>query len=183
MECDVVMFDMTEIIIGQTQTILNNIFSESNLAIYAILISIISLCISIYNTIASNRSSISVKLYSKHFFDEESKKTYMEAEISIVNKSRRTKYINSVALTYSPIPQQRYFIVTQDQYKIEPEEEIKIPVHLDRSYLQKEHKPTFVRAIIRDTKGKKWRSRDGIGHSELQMIVEKRRVNYITHLD
>ena len=105
----------------------------------------------------------------------------MEAEVSIVNKSRRTKYINTVALTYSPIPKQRYYIVSQDQYEVRPEEEIKIPIYLDRSYLQEEHKPAFVKAIVRDTTGKKWKSRDGIGHSELQMIIEKKRVNYISH--
>ncbi len=171
---------MTDIAVEQIQAILKAVSSEKGLSICAILISILSLGISFYNAIVLNRSSITVRLYSKYVLEEESRSAHMEAEVSVINNSRRAKYINYIALTYSPLPKQRYFIVSQDLYKVEPEEEVKIPIHLNRGYLQEEYKPAFVKAIIRDTRGKKWKSKGGIGYSELQMIVEKRRVNYIT---
>lgn len=172
------MFDMTEIIIGQVQTVLAIVSSGNNLALCAILISIISLCISFYNTIIMNKSSLLVNLYAKYVFNDSTKIAHREAEVAITNNSRRVKYINYIALTYSPLPKQKYFIVSEELKKIEPEEEIKIPIHLERGYLQEDKKPASVKAIIRDTKGKQWKSKTRIAYSELRMIVEQKKVDY-----
>lgn len=173
------MLDMMETIIGQTQTIFDTVSSEKSLSLCAIIISILSLSISFYNTVVLNKSSIAVRLYSKYILDESSLNAHLEAEVSITNKSRRTKYINYIALTYSPLPKQRHYIISQEIIKIEPEEETKVPISLERGYLQEEYKPVAVKAIIRDTRGKRWKSKEKLTYSELQMISEQRRVYYM----
>lgn len=182
------MFDMTEIIIGNAQTIISNIYSEKNLALCAIIISILSLCISLYNTVTVNKSAFSVRLHTKYVLGNQAMTTHnenslikiahKEAEVIIINNSRRTKYINCIALTYSPLPNQRYFIVSQELKKIEPEEEVKVPIHLEPGYLQINKKPASVGAIIWDTTGNMWKSRTKITYSELREVIEHKPIEY-----
>lgn len=166
------MFDMTEIIVGQVQTILDTTPSEKKLAICSIVISIISLCISFYNTIVLNKSSLIVSFHFKEFFDEDAKKICIAAEISIVNNSRRTKYINHVGLKCRP----RIYsslTVSQELKKIEPEEEIRIPIHLTRRHFQNEPLPRSAKVIVSDTTGRKWRSKSKISQAELNRMIER----------
>lgn len=182
------MFDMTEIIVANAQTVLSCVASENNLALFAIFISILSLCISFYNTVKMNKSTLFVKLHTKYIFEDSTKEVYnekdlirvahKEAEVVVTNNSRRTKYINYIALTYSPLPGQRYFIVSEELKRIEPEEEVKVPIHLKRGYLQENKKPAFVKAIIRDTTGKKWKSKTRIKYSDLRTIIEQKPIEY-----
>lgn len=105
----------------------------------------------------SNRSSIIVSFYKKEVLHEASHRSYMEADVSIVNNSRRTKYINRIMLIYSPeiYP---HSMISQELIKVEPEEEIRIPIHLDQGYIEKNRVRRSIlrsaKALVSDTKGK-----------------------------